>query len=62
MALAAGEALSVTVNLYVAFGDGTVGVPLMVPAAGSRVNGLGNAGETDHVSGATPPLGCKICV
>ena len=62
VALAAGEALSTTVNVYLVFGEGPVGVPLTVPVAELRLNGLGNAGETDHSNGATPPLVCKVCV
>ena len=59
---AAGVELSVTLNVYVVFGSTAVGVPLMVPVAASSVRDAGNAGLTDHFSGATPPLACSVCV
>jgi hypothetical protein len=33
----------------------SVGVPLILPVAGSKVNPAGRAGDTEYVNGAVPP-------
>ena len=56
----AGIELSVTMNLNEVFCMGAVGVPLMVPDTPSNTRPVGNPGVTDHFSGGTKSVDCKV--
>ena len=53
------EALSVTVMVYVAVLEITVGVPAIAPVAAFRPKLKGNAGETAYFNAPVPPLPSK---
>ncbi len=61
-AVAAGEAESVTLKVKGVFTAGTVGVPVIAPVEGFKVNPFGRVLVLDHVYGVVPPLAAKVAL